>query len=422
MDILFRREDFQIVAELQDIHSKLQSTIPDEANDARADLKKKYHQAGWDVLAFHPEKKYVLLSVARKTLLRSILRLDIPSQPFHTYSKAHQLLIVQHAIDEFLLKQSNLLHIQNAWLAHQEDFCNRISVEKNSHQRSQFIYQYYGAEAAFYFAWLDFYTLSLLPLAVLGALVWLQQWMGDSLDSTSVPAFAVLLTLWTVAVLALWKHRAAELNIQWGLHMMYNPSEDEELLSQHAQKTKMTHPTVNNNQQKSTSSASTVSATQKPLDSSSLVATLLRKVLSLAGTLAVCLALLQVALFSLNLYFDLPKQYNSKNTIVDISEVETWPWQQWCVCALYSLIPVIAPMVFEPLLNMFTAFEAHETTILARQALVQKRFLLHFVNRHVALLYLVFVRRDLCALRDLLVSLLVVGQVRSYCQFHVPFK
>lgn len=88
--------------------------------------------------------------------------------------------------------------------------------------------------------------------------------------------------------------------------------------------------------------------------------------------------------------------------------------QSWFTLLLYSLLPSLAPLVFEPLLHRATDFEALTSSRHAAESLAAKRFLLHLVTRHCAPLYVALVKRDLETLRSLLFSLLVTGAVRHF--------
>lgn len=85
--------------------------------------------------------------------------------------------------------------------------------------------------------------------------------------------------------------------------------------------------------------------------------------------------------------------------------------QSWFSLLLYCLLPSLAPLGFEPLLQRATDFEALSSSRHAAESLAAKRFLLHLVTRHCAPLYVALVKRDLDALRSLLFSLLVTGAV-----------
>ncbi|XP_027127904.1 anoctamin-10 isoform X2 [Larimichthys crocea] len=98
---------------------------------------------------------------------------------------------------------------------------------------------YFGSSVAFYFSFLDFYTWSLLPPAILGLTIAyfsgeVQKDMDESVsgsqveavDSDSGPAVgghmiqAVFSMIWSTVVMEMWKRRSASLSYRWGtLHL-----------------------------------------------------------------------------------------------------------------------------------------------------------------------------------------------------------
>lgn len=98
---------------------------------------------------------------------------------------------------------------------------------------------YFGSSVAFYFSFLDFYTWSLLPPALLGLLITYfsnsvqkevvesvsgSQDLGDQDDSAPAVSGhmlqAVFSMLWSTVVMELWKRRSSTLSYRWGtLHL-----------------------------------------------------------------------------------------------------------------------------------------------------------------------------------------------------------
>ncbi|XP_044050565.1 anoctamin-10-like isoform X2 [Siniperca chuatsi] len=98
---------------------------------------------------------------------------------------------------------------------------------------------YFGSSVAFYFSFLDFYTWSLLPPAILGLSITyfsgeVQKEMEESVSGSGVTSFeddsgsavsghmiqAVFSMLWSTVVMELWKRRSSSLSYRWGtLHL-----------------------------------------------------------------------------------------------------------------------------------------------------------------------------------------------------------
>ncbi|KAM8860423.1 anoctamin-10 isoform 2-T3 [Synchiropus picturatus] len=95
--------------------------------------------------------------------------------------------------------------------------------------------EYFGSTVAFYFSFLDFYTLSLLPPALLGLTITyfsgeVQKEMTESMSGSPADGHeddsglavsghmiqAVFSMLWSTVVMELWKRRSASLSYRWG--------------------------------------------------------------------------------------------------------------------------------------------------------------------------------------------------------------
>jgi anoctamin-10 len=69
---------------------------------------------------------------------------------------------------------------------------------------------HYGEKVTLYFAFTQFYGVSLIPLAVFGIIAWmfLPQYH---------PSYSLGLALWTIAFRHTWQRRQRELAIKWGV-------------------------------------------------------------------------------------------------------------------------------------------------------------------------------------------------------------
>uniref|UniRef100_A0A096LTC7 Anoctamin n=1 Tax=Poecilia formosa TaxID=48698 RepID=A0A096LTC7_POEFO len=72
--------------------------------------------------------------------------------------------------------------------------------------------EYFGSSVAFYFSFLDFYTWSLLPPAILG--LFIAYFSTKDIDLHNLKA--VFSMLWSTVVIELWKRRSSTLSYQWG--------------------------------------------------------------------------------------------------------------------------------------------------------------------------------------------------------------
>eukprot|EP00794_Sanderia_malayensis_P011886 gene11886-13118_t len=75
---------------------------------------------------------------------------------------------------------------------------------------------YYGEEIAFYFAWMNFFTLSLIFPALFGIFLFFHRPKGITVDdSPYLPAYAFLMALWTIYFCKSWRRQESELALRW---------------------------------------------------------------------------------------------------------------------------------------------------------------------------------------------------------------
>uniref|UniRef100_A0A3P9MKJ7 Anoctamin n=1 Tax=Oryzias latipes TaxID=8090 RepID=A0A3P9MKJ7_ORYLA len=123
-------------------------------------------------------------------------------------------------VDMFPLHNSEKLkQLKEAWY-----LGNQLSQPLDS------VNEYFGNSVAFYFSFLDFYTWSLLPPAILGLLPCALFAMVESVSKSQSPDIqvdsglmvsghmiqAVFSMLWSTVVMELWKRRSATLSYRWG--------------------------------------------------------------------------------------------------------------------------------------------------------------------------------------------------------------
>ncbi|XP_041948826.1 anoctamin-8 isoform X1 [Alosa sapidissima] len=75
---------------------------------------------------------------------------------------------------------------------------------------------YFGVKIAMYFAWLGFYTNSMLYPAVIGLLLWMLSETDQKSQDICCVVFALFNVIWATLFLERWKRREAELAFKWG--------------------------------------------------------------------------------------------------------------------------------------------------------------------------------------------------------------
>ncbi|XP_054889189.1 anoctamin-8 isoform X3 [Poeciliopsis prolifica] len=78
------------------------------------------------------------------------------------------------------------------------------------------ICDYFGVKIGMYFAWLGFYTNSMLYPAVIGFLLWILAEDNQTSQDICCVVFALFNVIWATLFLERWKRREAELAFRWG--------------------------------------------------------------------------------------------------------------------------------------------------------------------------------------------------------------
>ncbi|XP_007573845.1 anoctamin-8-like [Poecilia formosa] len=78
------------------------------------------------------------------------------------------------------------------------------------------ICDYFGVKIGMYFAWLGFYTNSMLYPAVIGFLLWILAEDDQTSQDICCVVFALFNVVWATLFLERWKRREAELAYRWG--------------------------------------------------------------------------------------------------------------------------------------------------------------------------------------------------------------
>ncbi|EDO33016.1 predicted protein, partial [Nematostella vectensis] len=83
----------------------------------------------------------------------------------------------------------------------------------------QEIRDYYGEGVALYFAWMTCFTWTLVPVAVLGAMLYIFKPKGVTVDDNPLlPFYEVLMAFWAIAFLVIWKRKESELAYKWNTY------------------------------------------------------------------------------------------------------------------------------------------------------------------------------------------------------------
>eukprot|EP01031_Cornospumella_fuschlensis_P026837 gene26837-32435_t len=340
-----------------------QSTGKDEAT-ASFELRRR----GFIVVSYKAEKDEgaaILLELSPKLIFNALLNLRLPNADFNELSSLHKHLVMNYAL-EVLRNSKAETGYQSAWVPHNKQCFSHILNSKTTSSKLEAIFHYFGPEISFYFAWLANYTTNLQVPAVAGLLVFAQQWYTKDIDSALMPFYAILIALWGTYFLEFWKRESNSLGFRWKVLGAEEDEMDLEL-AKAAEKEKSDN--------------------------------LVRLSLSSLGTVSIIYVMFNIMLYYVDRHIRSEEIYGKDS------------YMRYYPLAVYSILPCLLPVVFEPIAIYLNNYEQHTTKAEVERNLVFKKFALQFVNKYSALLYVAFWRRDLDMLRSLLISLLTTGAI-----------
>ncbi|KNC46453.1 transmembrane protein 16H [Thecamonas trahens ATCC 50062] len=284
-----------------------------------------------------------------------------PSMPMVATLRKESLLLAEFPFHD----DDALAALENAWLTRHLE----------SRQPIDAVHEYYGAEIAFYFAWLEEYTRWLTVPAALGAVVFALTQTMPSAAQIGILVFAAFITLWGTCFLEAWKRRSAVLAYHWNVH---------EHEASEAARFQYTGELVTN---------PLTGAHERHFPWAARAA---RYAITIPVTVAAVIFAILVMLTS-------------------FAAEDALRGSHWTV----RLIPLGLYGVFVPLFNMayrklavvLNDYENHRTETQYKDSMIIKLASVQFVNCYVSLFYAAFVVRDLDRLTTQLTSLLFTSQI-----------
>lgn len=343
-----------------------------------------------------------ITSISDMLLHRIVLSLGFPTKSYQNYSNFEKLRIGNEARNRALRMSSynNLNGILDVWIAHNLKQYNEIaentsnisipfiskswsfssgnynsldSLEKTKLGR---IFDYYGPQIAFYFAWVDFYTMLLVFPALFGLYIFLSPlfhglWNGHKIsdinlyDTIFIPFFSIFISIWSTSFLELWKRKSCEYAFKWKLLGIEDLEEDIQLSS----------------------------ATKNEVGDRSN-----RMILSFASLFIIIYLQIKIMFF----YIDMHHSYEDKYTSFFMIHYPSF---------MYSFLPILFPFFFDSIIEKLNEFEKNPTKNSFEASYIYKKFALNFVNKFSALLYIAFWKKDIDMLRSLLLTQMTVGAI-----------
>ncbi|XP_030753800.1 anoctamin-10 [Sitophilus oryzae] len=238
------------------------------------------------------------------------------------------------------------------------------------------IRNYFGETIALYFAFLEYYTLSLVVPVILGLLGYV--------FTETVPFFCAFNVVWVTLFLELWKRKSNSLAYNWGTIGMTSLDEP--------------RPGFRG-------VMGVDAVTGKVCPQSPRFMTTLKMYLVSLPIVAVCMVLafyLMLISFWVEEYM---KEY-----------VDPDGWLIMIPSVVYSLLVTIVSAYFRDFATYLTEWENHRTQSQFERHRVTKLVLFEFVNQFLSLFYIAFIMKDISMLRSQLKTMLIISQGANHFQ------
>lgn len=287
--------------------------------------------------------------------------------------------------------------IKNLFPIHDQEFLKKMGTEwykkPFATQPIDKIHHYFGDKIALYFAFLGFYTVALIPPAVIGIIYWITSWQSMYREAI----FAVFNLVWATIFLEAWKRYCAELAFKWG-SIDFVSSRFEEPRAHY-------HGRMGQNP-----------VTGKPEPVFSKTERILRFYGVTVPVLCLCLG---VAFYAMLGYFWL-------QAIVDRWYLEEKGWfnllNTFMPTVVYAIVIAILNSIYRKVATLLNDFENHRLQTSYDNHMILKLILFEFVNCFISLFYVAFYLQDMRLLRSHLAALLITTQIVGQLQESViPF-
>nr|XP_033785972.1 anoctamin-10 isoform X2 [Geotrypetes seraphini] len=251
---------------------------------------------------------------------------------------------------------------------------------------------YFGETIALYFAFLEYFTFALIPMAIIGIPYYLFAWE----DYDKYVLFASFNLLWSTAILEVWKRFCAGMAYRWGTLMMKREFEEPRPAF---------HGVLGSNP---------VTGREEPVYSS-----LKRQLrIYLVSVPFVCLCL-YLSLYVMMIYFDLElwalafhqeHQSEMSNLMLFVPSI------------IYAIVIEIMNRLYRYAVEFLTSWENHRLESSYQNHLILKVLVFNFLNCFASLFYIAFVLHDMKLLRQSLATLLITSQIlNQFMEALLPF-
>lgn len=287
--------------------------------------------------------------------------------------------------------------IKNLFPLHDQEFLKKLGAEwykkPFADQPIDKIHHYFGDKITMYFAFLGFYTVALIPPAVIGILYWITSWQNLYREAI----FAVFNLVWATLFLEAWKRYCSELAFKWG--------------SLDFVSTRFEEPRAN---YFGRMGQNPVTGKPEPVFPKS------QRLFRFYGiTVPVLFLCLAVAFYIMLGYFGL-------QAIVDqwYREEKQWYYRlsTFMPTVIYAIAIAILNAIYRKIATRLNDFENHRLQTSYDNHMILKLILFEFVNCFMSLFYVAFYLQDMRLLRSHLACLLITTQIVGQIQESIiPF-
>jgi len=259
---------------------------------------------------------------------------------------------------------------------------------------------YYGEEVAFYFAWMSFFTWTLLPISMLGAALFLHRPKGMTVDdSPYLPVYALMMALWTILYIKCWRRKEHEHALDWGT---YNVEKSEHVRTEFVGEIR------------------TSPVTGKP---EKYFPSWKRRIRYLASFL-LSLPFLSMGVMAMILSLNLNGYIHDKESPIYFATLSHFaepggifaadnPYYGWMVPTIgHSLVINLINKLYRSVAEYCTDIENHKTEYHWNSSLTVKRVLFELFDCYLPLFYIAFYQLNIIALRRELVGLFWGDEIR----------
>ncbi|XP_061570872.1 anoctamin-10-like isoform X1 [Cololabis saira] len=273
---------------------------------------------------------------------------------------------------------------------HESEELKRLSFTwykrvKLSFQPLDEIRHYYGEGQALYFSFLEYFTLALLPMALIGLPYYLFDW--DDYDKYVV--FAVFNVVWCTVILELWKRWSASLAYKWGTLSRKKAFEEPR---------SGFHGVLGFNP---------VTGREEPTYPNAR--RLLRIYLVSLPFVLLCLYL---SLYVMMIYFQM------EGWALSVHDADPGFWTGvllFVPSIIYAVVIEIMNLIYRYAAEFLTGWENHRLESSYQNHLVLKVLVFNFFNCFASLFYIAFAMQDMVLLRQSLATLLITSQILNQC-------